>query len=296
MRRSAATWLVAAVVATATVVAASSAARAAGEAARTGFPPPPQDSPATVWAVGDGADGSDLSKSVSDMIEARDPDRFLYLGDVYHNGTMSEFENNYDPVYGRFNSIAAPTPGNHDWGNRAVGYRPYWSDATGERIPSWYWVKAGRWQILSLNSEAAHGPRSKQVRWLRKRLRNSEAFGNCRIAFFHHPRYSAGASHGDERHVEPFWDALAGHARIVLGGHDHDMQRFQRRRGMIQFVSGAGGYSMRAVDEDDPRLAFAEDFVAGALRLELRPRRADHEFVSADGTVLDSGSLKCKRG
>jgi hypothetical protein len=276
-------------------LAFAAAVASPGGAAAAGFPPAPSGSPSEVWAVGDGADGSSLSKSVAEMIEARDPDRFLYLGDVYHNGTASEFQNNYDPVYGRFNPIAAPTPGNHEWGNRAVGYRPYWLAATGVPMPDYYTLRVGRWQVLSLNSETGHGRRSDQLRWLRQRLRSTKAFGTCRVAFWHEPRYSAGTN-GDESDIEPLWDALAGRARIVLGAHDHDMQRFAPRRGIVQFISGAGGHSLREVDEQDPRLRFAHDFEAGALRLRLEGRRARYGFVAADGDVLDSGGLKCRRG
>ena len=47
---------------------------------------------AVVWAVGDGADGSDDAHEVADMIEGGKPDRLIYLGDVYDEGTREQFE------------------------------------------------------------------------------------------------------------------------------------------------------------------------------------------------------------
>jgi hypothetical protein len=252
-----------------------------------------RDAAATIWAVGDGADGSAASTAVAELIEADAPDRFLYLGDVYENGTASDFADRYQPVYGALAAITAPTPGNHEWGNRDQGYFPYWRQAGGSPIRPWYAFRVAGWQILSLNSEAQHGAGSAQVRWLRERLRKTDV-GTCRIAFWHRPRYSAGRG-GDQVDVEPFWRALAGNATIVLNGHNHDMQRHLQRRGIVEFVSGAGGHELRYVDETDPRLAFAQEDVTGALRLTLGRETATHAFVSVDGTVLDSGELGCRR-
>ena len=294
LRRLAAVTVVAAATAGA-VVAITDRDPTFGQPGGAGFPTPRVGAPAEVWAVGDGADGSETSKDLAAEIESQEPDRFLYLGDVYDTGTAAEFMEGYAPVYGRFDAIAAPTPGNHEWGSRDQGYRPYWLAATGSPMPDWYAFRAGGWQLLSLNSEASHSPGSAQLDWLRDQLADSPAFGTCRIAFWHQPRYSAG-DHGDTESVEPLWDVLQGHARVVLAGHDHDMQRLRRKRGITQFVAGSGGYSLRSVDESDPRLRFARDGITGALRLRLRPSRAQYAFVGASGRVLDSGRTRCERG
>lgn len=53
--------------------------------------------PATVWAVGDAANGGDPAMQVGDLIARGRPDRVVYLGDVYDEGTADEFERNYRP-------------------------------------------------------------------------------------------------------------------------------------------------------------------------------------------------------
>ena len=201
-------------------------------------PAPPE--PAVVWAVGDGADGSTRAKRLARLIARDEPDRFLYLGDVYETGTAEEFRRNFAGVYGQLAAITAPTPGNHEWGLHREGYDPYWRSVTGRRQRPWYRFELAGWEVLSLNSEAPHGPRSRQVRWLRRQLEG--AAGDCRLAFWHRPRYSAGV-YGDDASYEPFWRELAGRARLVLSAHDHNMQRLRPRNGLVQLVAGSGGRS-----------------------------------------------------
>lgn len=179
---------------------------------------------AVVWAVGDGADGGASAQKVTALIAAGRPDRLLYLGDVYETGSRSDFANHYAPTYGRLAARTAPTPGNHDWPQHLQGYDPYWGRTLRRPPPGFYAFRIGGWEIFSLNSEGPHGRRSAQDRWLRQQVRRP---GTCRLAFWHRPRYSGGVEHGDEPDVQPFWDALRGHATLIVNGHEHDMQRFR---------------------------------------------------------------------
>ena len=258
-------------------------------------PPPsakPRQPPATgvvVWAVGDGADGSDVARRLAARIHADRPDRFLYLGDVYPSGTATDFRRRYAPVYGRLAEITSPTPGNHEWANREAGYEPYWRGVTGRTQPYWYSLSLAGWELVSLSSEASHDAASPQLRWLRKRLHGP---GTCRLAFWHRPRYSAGTVHGDAPDTESFWRALRGHARLVLNGHDHLLQRFRRRAGITEFVSGAGGDVLYGRHRDG-RVAFARSGVTAGLRMVLEPGRARLQFISVDGKVLDTSEARC---
>jgi hypothetical protein len=242
-----------------------------------------------VWAVGDGADGSAASRRVAARIASDRPDRVLYLGDVYESGTAREFREHFAPIYGRLGRRMAPTPGNHDWPAHRSGYDPYWRSVTGAPARHHYGFEIGGWHVLSLNSETPADPG--QLRWLRRRLRR--ASGACTIAFWHRPRFSAGR-HGDQADVAPLWNAVRGRAKIVLSGHDHDMQRLLPRGGTTQIVAGAGGHGRREVDESDRRLAFSNDQVDGALRIRLRPRAAELAFVAVDGSSLDRTIVPCE--
>jgi acid phosphatase type 7 len=247
---------------------------------------------AVVWAVGDGADGSEHGKAVAARVDRGPVDRLLYLGDVYGNGTAEDFAHEYGTTYGRLARVTAPTSGNHDSDNETTGYDPYWRRVHRVRPPDWYAFRAGGWEILALDSEAAHERGSPQLRWLRRQVRRA---GTCRIAFWHRPRYSAGTHHGEQRDMEPVVDALRGRAAIVVAGHEHDMQRFHPIDGITHFVSGAGGHGRYDLRRD-PRLAFGDDSHYGALRLRLRAGVAAHAFIAADGRVLDSGTVRCRAG
>jgi hypothetical protein len=245
---------------------------------------------AVVWAVGDGADGGRAAIALARTIARSDVDRFLYLGDVYPNGTASDFARRYAPVYGSLAPITAPTPGNHDWPNRAEGYNRYWRTVRGKSPPAYYSFTVAGWEVLMLNSEAAHGTNSPQLSWLRSRLR---APGTCRIAAWHRPRFSAGTAHGDQPDVAPLWNALRGHATIVLNGHEHNMQRHAPRSGLTELVSGAGGFSHYRLRRPYPGLVFGNDSTWGAVRLDLRPGLARFRFVTTGGVTLHAGTVRC---
>jgi Calcineurin-like phosphoesterase len=262
-----------------------------------------------VWAVGDSADGSSDARRVAEMIIDEDPDLFLYLGDIYQSPAYTSEEeeagepeqdgepesetptkDHYGRDYGALADITEATPGNHEWDENREEYLAWWRAAKGREKPLWNAVEVEGWEILNLNSEESLEDGSEQIRWLREQVREP---GTCRIAIVHLPRFSASSNHGDQEQVEPIWQALRGHAVMVLSGNDHDMQRFKPIDGMVQFVSGSGGRSHYGVEDDD-RLAFSDDDHDGALRLELRPGSAQHSFVSTEGETLDSGEIECE--
>ncbi len=265
---------------------------------------------AVVWAVGDGADGSSDARRVAEMIASRRPDLFLYLGDIYrypdytdeeeaegepeHDGareTEDPVEDNYARDYGALADITEATPGDHEWEDDRDEYLAWWREAKGAEKPAWYSVEVAGWKILILNSEEPVDEGSEQLEWLRDEVAEP---GRCRIAVLHRPRFSAGVRHGDQDDLDPVWQALRGHASVVLSADDHAMQRLKPIDGMVQFVSGARGRSNYDVDDDDDRLAFSRDDVDGALRLDLSPGHARHAFVSVDGETLDSGEIRCR--
>lgn len=258
-------------------------------AAPAGFEAPRLPSSARVWATGDAAASGEAPRRVARLIAGGRPDLFLYLGDVYPHGTRQDFRT-YDRLYGGLATRTAPAIGNHEWATRREGYDPYWRRALGRTLPRYYSFEAAGWTLLSLSSELPRSAMRRQAAWVSARVR---AGGNCRLAFWHRPRLSAGL-HGDSKRVDGLWRALKGRARLVVNAHDHDLQRFRRRDGITELVSGAGGrrrYRLRR----DRRLVFGTASTDGALRLDLTAGRARYAFVSAGGRVLHRGSASCSR-
>ncbi|MDH4288056.1 MAG: metallophosphoesterase, partial [Aquincola sp.] len=80
--------------------------------------------PIAILAVGDiaqcgGRPAADsAAATTATVVEAQAPDMpLLLLGDlVYASGTLAEYQNCYEPTYGRFMARSFPAPGNHDYG------------------------------------------------------------------------------------------------------------------------------------------------------------------------------------
>ena len=250
-------------------------------------------SSAVVWAAGDVATPGPAADRIAALVRRGKPDRFLYLGDVYERGTAADFRRWYHPRFGRLAHITEATIGNHEWANRFRGYYRYWAGQKGRKYPPWSKTSIAGWEIINLNSQAPHGSHSAQVRWLERALTGP---GDCRIAFWHRPRYSSGAYAG-AADLNPFWNRLSGHARVVLSGHDHNLQRHRPQKGLTQYVVGAGGRGRYTLHGGrGSTMAWGRDDIDGALRMVLKPGRALLEFRAPGGRLLDRSFVTCTPG
>ena len=201
---------------------------------------------ASCWSSGD--------ESVSRLLDTL-PGTVVIPGDTEQNhGYAAEFEGCYDPSWGRHKARTKSAVGDHEYSSGAAdGYFDYFGSTMGEHGKGWYSYDRGAWHIVVLNSNCEFvggcGPGSEQYQWLQQDLQ--EHAGSCVGAYWHHPRFSAGGTHGNKLNGQPFWDLLYQYgAEWVLGGNDHNYQRFapqtptgelDRDRGMRQFVVGVGG-------------------------------------------------------
>ncbi|HVL24645.1 MAG TPA: metallophosphoesterase [Thermomicrobiales bacterium] len=269
-------------------------------AVRTGRVPDP-GTPFVMAVVGDGASGSPESEAVADLIGSWDPNLFLYLGDVYNSGTVTEFKNWYAPItsLGRFKSITNPTIGNHEYAGSDVprGYLDYWGNP-----PHFYSVDTAGWHIVSLDSNTKFNelnPESQQMQWLVKDLESTTSA--CTLVMFHHPPFSVGP-HGDTPEVQALWKLLVDHdVDLVMTGHDHLYQRWQAMdgsgkldpTGTIPLVIGNGGQTRKSVAREDSRLAAPPVLTPGAMRMEMNPKGASMQFITTDGIVRDHTVVPC---
>jgi hypothetical protein len=259
----------------------------------------------TLAVSGDGAGGMLNSGLVADLIDSWNPNLFLYLGDVYEDGTYTEFHNWYgtsSTFFGQFRSISDPTVGNHEYrdGGTAKGYFDYW-----DNVPNYYSFDAAGWHIISLNSNCVRiggcHLNSPQYQWLAADL---AAHPNvCTIAFYHHPVYFVGPV-DDPQNMNTIWSLMAQNGvDLVLNGHDHSYQRWKpldangavSSNGVTEFVVGGGGHGIQEFILTDNRLAegFDTPDSFGALRLQLNQSGAGYQYINTAGTVMDSGSVLC---
>ncbi len=262
--------------------------------------------PFVVAAVGDGASGEPNTTAVTNLIASVNPNLFLYLGDVYEEGSIAEFYNwygNSGSFFDQFHSITDPTIGHHEYlTGDASAYFYYW-----DNVPNYYSFNANGWHIISLNSSGVNiggiGPTSPEYKWLQADLAAHPTA--CTIAFYHNPLYSIG-NEAPQATMVDIWKLLAQNkVDIVLNGNDHDYERWMPMdangtpslTGMTEFILGTGGHALEPVPNSDPRVVYWNNTYPtayGVLFLTLNPTNANFSFRSSvNGTVLDSGTIPC---
>lgn len=229
------------------------------------------------------------------------------LGDhAYEQGSAQQFQDCYAATWGSIKDRTRPSPGNHEYGTaHATGYFEYFGLSAGAPNQGYYSYDLGAWHIIALNSNCGQigGCRanSPQVQWLAADLAAHSA--PCTLAYWHHPRFSSGM-HGNEQDVAAFWDVLYEYgADVVLGGHDHNYERFGPQNpageldlanGIRQFVVGTGGRSHRNVDDIQPNSEVRNGDTFGVLKMTLYPTRYAWKFIpEAEQTFTDAGTGMC---
>lgn len=235
------------------------------------------------------------------------PGSIVVLGDnAYEKGTLAEHKNCYEPTWGRHKSRTRPAVGNHEYKTAgASGYWDYWGNAAGVRGQGYYSFDLGDWHIVALNSNCSIVScvaGSAQEQWLRADLAAHPK--KCTLAFFHHPRFNSGASHGNNTKVRPLWRALYdARADVILNGHEHLYERFapqtpagvaNSKRGIRQFTVGTGGRALYQFGTVQPNSEVRQNRALGVLKLTLKATSYTWEFVPVAGqTFEDKGAGTC---
>ena len=270
--------------------------------------PPPSDDPVLVGAGDIASCSSSGDEATAALLDAI-PGTVYLLGDnVYDSGTSTEYTNCYAPSWGRHKARTKPTPGNHEYNTLdATGYYGYFGSAAGDPSKGYYSYDLGAWHIIVLNSNSSCSTiscalGSAQDTWLRADL---AAHANvCTLAYWHHPRFNSGASHGNNTAVANFWDALYAYgADVVLNGHEHIYERFAPQtpgavadpvNGIRQFTVGTGGRSHYTIGTVKANSEVRNGSTYGVLKLTLHATSYDWQFVPLAGaTFTDSGTGQC---
>jgi hypothetical protein len=271
------------------------------------------DSTSPNYNAGLGTSNSCHQKATSDLLANPSDADILALGDTqYENAAYDQFQQVFDPTWGRFKSRIHPVAGNHEYQTpAAAGYFDYFNGIgnttgpAGERGKGYYSFDVGTWHLIALNSNCPEvggcAAGSPQEQWLRADL---AAHPNaCTLAFWHHPLFSSGM-HGNNLVMAPIWQAIyEAHADVVLTGHDHLYERYgpqsasgapEPARGVREFVVGTGGQSHYTLQTVQPNSAIRSTDAFGVLKLTLRGNGYDWQFLPEAGqTFTDSGSAQC---
>jgi hypothetical protein len=271
--------------------------------------PTPTNTPSTDSVVfvgaGDIADCSRVQDEQTAQLLDNIPGTVYTVGDnAYPDGTDAQFNNCYEPTWGRHKARTHPAAGDNDYNTSgATGYFNYFGAAAGNPNEGYYSYDVGSWHIIVLNSNCSDiggcRPNDPQGQWLQADLAANQSI--CTLAIFHEPLFS---SSGVDADMRDFWVPLyeAG-ADIILNGHRHNYERFAQQnpdgvaepgRGIREFVVGTGGANLSSWHSNAQNSEVRNNTTYGVLKLTLNPVSYDWEFIPIAGqTFTDSGSTLC---
>ena len=254
----------------------------------------------------------------SDLLVAGSFRAVLPLGDQHYCGSLAEYQQAYDPTWGRLKSISHPIPGNHEYltdsgsgqaigcdssNAGAAGYFTYFGATAKPAGQSWYSYDVGAWHLIALNSNCSSlggcGPTSPQGVWLAADLAAHP--NQCTLAYFHQPLFSSGGRASSNG--QAFWNLLyAAHADVVLDGHDHIYERFDPQtpagvadpNGIREFIVGTGGANHTSIAAVATNSVVRNSDTFGILALTLHKSGFTWNFEPVPGRdFTDSGSASC---
>ena len=131
-----------------------------------------------------------------------------------------------------------------------------------------------------------------QLDWLDKELASSGS--EWKIAYFHHPLYSTGKTHGPELNVravlEPLFIKYG--VDVVFAGHEHFYERLKPQHGINYFISGSGGQLRNGnIIREDP-MAFGFDTDRTFMLCEIVGKQLYFQALSSADKVIDSGIIE----
>jgi predicted phosphodiesterase len=266
------------------------ASLAAAPAAQDAGPPNKSDS-ARFAIIGDSGTGSSAQYKVAEQLTASRatfPYEFvLMLGDnLYYGSGQKDYRKKFELPYKTLLDSGIKfyaTLGNHDNANEKF-YKPF--NMNGERFYTFRPKPGVRFFALDSNYMD-----KSQLDWLAKELAASGS--DWKIAFFHHPLYSSGGTHGSDtklrEQLEPLF--LKHGVDAVFSGHEHFYERIKPQKGIYYFVSGGAG-KLREGDVGKTNLT-AKAFDTGYhfMLVEVGKDVLNFQVISEQGKVADSGAL-----
>lgn len=184
----------------------------------------------------------------------------------------------YDPLKLKF----YVTMGNHDWGSvDSPAAELMYKNPSWELPAPYYTFTAGQVQFFALDTNEVS---DLQLTWLRDELSKSPA--RWKVAYGHHPIYSAG-QHGDGKAlIARLLPVLKDHVDIYFAGHEHDMQHLKAEGGVHFFINGGGGAKIRDTNvANNERVLFAKS-AYGFSTLEADNEKVVVKFIGADSSEL----------
>lgn len=211
----------------------------------------------------------------------------IMLGDNLYGGSSASdyaarFERPYKALLDEGVRFYASL-GNHDDVNE-ISYAGFHMEGQ-----HYYTHTEGAVEFFVLDSNYMDGV---QLDWLQQELQKSTA--TWKIAFFHHPLYSSGKTHGSSRDLrtvlEPLFEKYG--VNVVLSGHDHIYERVYPQNGILYFVVGNSGKLRNGDLRNDSMKAAGLDNDRSFMVVEITGDEFYFQTVSRTGQTVDSGVFK----
>jgi hypothetical protein len=157
--------------------------------------------------------------------------------------------------------------------------------------PRWRFIRWNEVDVIVLDSTQVES--SQQLSFLETSLARSD---RPAIVALHHPPYSCAGRSGRAMVRAEWVPRFDDDVVLVMGGHDHNYQRFESE-GTHYVVSGGGGQNLNRLygcEADHPRQQAASQ-VHHFMALHQAGDELDVEIIDIDGTTIDSFAIDIDR-
>jgi hypothetical protein len=128
-----------------------------------------------------------------------------------------------------------------------------------------------------------------QVAWLGRTLTDGNSLWE--IPFFHHPIYTPPGKHEDDVEIRNIIEdvLVAAGIKVTFSGHNHFYARMKPQNGIIHFITGGGGRSLKTPVKDEKTATAVEAY--HFVYVELYPEKLNFWMVPSSGEPVDAGSI-----
>ena len=137
---------------------------------------------------------------------------------------------------------------------------------------------------------------AKQIEWLNKELAASGS--EWKIAFFHHPLYSSGATHGSadaqRQLLEPIF--VKHGVNVVIAGHEHFYERLKPQKGVAYFILGSSSKLRKGDLRKTEMTVYGNDSNYAFMLIEIDGDQMHFQTISDKGVTLDTGVVNRPKG
>jgi predicted phosphodiesterase len=241
--------------------------------------------------IGDSGTGEHAQYQVAERMELyRQKVNFefvIMLGDnIYGGHQPHDFRKKFEMPYHALLDAGVKfyaSLGNHDNPDERL-YKPF--NMGGQR---YYTFNKGDVEFFVLDSNYMDPT---QLSWVEESLQKSKA--KWKLAYFHHPLYSNGRSHGPDldlrTRLTPLFREYGVNA--VFSGHEHVYERVHPEDSIYYFILGNSGKLMTHDFRSSEGMAKGFDTDQTFMLVEVTGDRLYFQTVSRGGHTIDAGSVE----